>query len=386
MSSLPRSFAAWLAPALVALALLGSCGDGGEPRQQPDAGADAPPDGPSDAPPDAPVLVDGDSDGTPASADCDDADAARWQLLAYTHRDHDGDQRTVPSGGAVCAGAQLPAGYFAEAHGADCDDADATRFELLTGYVDADGDHFGVGEALALCTGGALPAGHAAVDGDCAPGDAAAWLPREYAFRDADGDGAAVAASGAVCSGAALPAGYLLLPPAGRPLDCDDADAQRFAAISVFVDGDGDGFGAGPSQLACTDGAAPPGTSPLGSDCDDAAAALWMALGYVAIDEDGDGATVPAGGTRCTAGFLTPPYYAAPIGSDCDDANPALTRRLVLYADHDGDGVGISPRQLRCLGQAVPDGLSPRGYDEDDADPAVVETEDFDELLDLVLL
>lgn len=436
-SARSRSLLAALGLALAALAAPAGCGDG-EPAGEaspPDALPDAPPDAPPDGRPDTPTPTDFDGDGHPTGADCDDADAARWQELTgyldadrdgvgagaalavcagatlpaghaaiagdcapddaaawtarpYAFRDADGDGAAVSEAGEVCSGTTLPAGYLAQApvgRPLDCDDAAADRFVALTGYADLDGDLFGDGPELTFCTAGALPAGHVATAGDCAPSDGAAWQLLAYAYRDADGDGAAVASAGSVCSGAALPPGYLLLQPPGRPLDCDDANAQIFETLTVFVDGDGDGFGAGQAQQVCTNGTAPPGTSILGSDCDDAAATRWMTLPYVAIDQDGDGATVPASGARCTAGFLSPPYYAAPIGLDCDDADPARTHHQVLYPDADGDGVGASPRQVQCLGPDLPAGLSPRGYDEDDADPAVIETEDFDELLDLVL-
>lgn len=38
-----------------------------------------------------------------------------------------------------------------------------------------------------------------------------------------------------------------------------------------------------------------------------------------------------------------------------------------------------------CLGTDTPDGLVPGGYDEGDADPAVIETGDADDLLDIIL-
>lgn len=470
--------------ALLLLALV-ACGDSGDLPKQPDAGmSDARPDAPPTQP-DAPKPIDEDRDGYPVGTDCDDANPRRWMMRAYTHRDADGDTRSVPSEGMVCSGGTLPGGYFSAPQAPDCDDADPLIFQSVTGYLDTDGDGFGTGDQLTFCTSGALPAGHAAaagdcapsdaatwtmrtythrdvdgdgaaisssgsvcsgaglpvgylpqappnrpldcddgnaaifeslsgyldadgdgfgtgdqqtfctagtlpaghspLTGDCAPSDAAAWTMRSYTHRDADGDGAAVRSSGSVCSGAALPAGYLPQAPAGRPLDCDDSDAQIFEDLTVYADGDGDGFGAGPAQQVCTDGSSPPGTSILGTDCDDGAAERWMSLAYVAVDHDGDGVTAPASGTRCTAGVLLPPYYALAIGRDCDDTDPTLTRFVVLYPDGDGDGVGTSPRQVRCLGSAIPGGFSLRGYDENDGNPSVIETEDFEELLDLVL-
>lgn len=322
-----------------------------------------------------------------AAGDCAPTDVAAWTPRSYAFRDADGDGAAVASVGTVCSGVALPPGYLLLAppnRPLDCDDGDAGSFVELAGFLDVDGDQFGDGPALSFCTAGVLPAGHAPSAGDCAPTNSAAWMMRAYEYRDADGDGAAVPSSGQVCSGAALPPGYLLQPPA-RPNDCDDRNPQVFETLMVFRDGDGDGFGAGTSRYTCTNGTAPPGTSIFGSDCDDTSASRWMSLFYVAIDRDGDGATVPESGTRCTAGFLTPPYYAAAIGHDCDDDDPQVTRLVALYPDADGDGVGTSPRQLQCLGAAIPAGLSARGYDEDDADPRVIETEDFEEELAVVL-
>jgi len=42
--------------------------------------------------------------------------------------------------------------------------------------------------------------------------------------------------------------------------------------------------------------------------------------------------------------------------------------------------------QHLCIGTTPPAGLVAGGYDEDDTDPAVSETEDFDDLLDLMVL
>jgi hypothetical protein len=113
---------------------------------------------------------------------------------------------------------------------------------------------------------------------------------------------------------------------------------------------------------------------------------VWALLGYTAIDADGDGFTVPASGQLCTDGVLPPPFRATGNGNDCDDAEPALTHFAVLYPDGDGDGVGAPPRQVLCLGASTPDGVVPGGYDEDDTDPSVIETEDFDDLLELIPL
>ena len=141
------------------------------------------------------------------------------------------------------------------------------------------------------------------------------------------------------------------------------------------------------SGQLCTAGTLPPPyhATPNGNDCNDDDATLFALLSYVAVDVDGDGATVPALGQLCTAGTLPAPYKATASGLDCDDNNPDLTHFSVLYPDGDGDGVGARPRQVRCLGATVPAGLVTGGYDEDDRDPLVIETEDLDDLLDLIL-
>lgn len=414
--------------------------DAGRPDAPPTVPPDAPPpiDAPPaiDAPPDTPPPIDIDHDGHPADADCDDNDPAVWQNLAFSFRDADGDLHTVAASGTICTGDSLPPGYSTEAGAPDCDDTDPAVFTSMVGFFDGDDDGFGDGPALSFCTGGSLPAHHAATDGDRAPVDETRWVDRPYSFRDADGDGAAIAETGTVCSGNALPAGYLVTAPPGRPLDCDDGNADVFVALTIFADGDGDHVGAGPGQLACTNGAVPPGFSLTGTDCDDTNSTLFLSLVYIAVDNDGDTFTVPAMGTRCTAGTLPPPFLDTPHGNDCNDDDktiwaqltynfvdrdrdgftkpetgtvctngtlpppfeatahgndcadddPDLIRYAVLYQDGDGDGVGAPPRNILCLGPANPGGFVPGGYDEDDGDPAVIETDDFDDLLDLIVL
>jgi len=455
---------------------------------RPDAGPSADARFPFDALPpfDAPLAdasLDRDQDGHAADTDCNDEDPSVWQNLTYGFRDADGDGHFVASPGTICSGAGLPTGYSTELGDPDCDDADPAAFATVIGFVDEDGDGFGLGQGITFCNAGALPVGFAAISGDCAPEDPARWGDLAYSFRDADGDGAAVAADGVVCSGDQLPPGYFMSPPENRPLDCDDTNPAVSIALTVFADVDHDSFGAGPGQLACTDGSPPPGfaavdtdcddddmtvwvslvytavdrdgdevTAPEsgarctagtllppyfavsngndcddsdpaisialtlfadgdldgfgaglgqlactngsppagfstdGTDCDDEDATLWALLSYTAIDNDGDGITVPASGQLCTGGTLPPPFLAAANGTDCDDDDPTLTHLAVLYLDQDGDGVGTPPHQVVCIGNALPVGLARGGYDENDSDPAVIETEDLDELLELLLL
>jgi hypothetical protein len=426
------------------VALVAACGSSagtpqdGPPRPDATLSPDAALPPPIDAMgplPDAPPPIDLDHDGHADDVDCDDNDPNVWQSLPYSYRDADGDGHTIAASGTICSGASLPAGYSTTPGELDCDDADPAAVTTVVGFLDADGDGVGDGALVTFCNAGVLPAGYAATGGDCAPADPARWINLPYSFRDADGDDAAIAETGTVCSGATLPAGYLPAAPAGRPLDCDDANPAISVALTVFADADHDGFGAGPGQTACTSGVPPAGFSTVGTDCDDVDGTAWMSLLYVAVDFDGDGFTTPSLGMRCTAGTLPPPYYAAPVGDDCDDTDaahwalltyqaidgdgdgatvaafgqlctagtlpppfraspsghdcndgdPTVTHFAVLYPDQDGDGVGAPPRQVLCLGAAIPAGLVPGGYDEDDTDPAVIETEDFDDLLDIIL-
>jgi hypothetical protein len=321
-----------------------------------------------DAMPDATPIVDLDHDGHPADADCDDNDPTVWQNLPYNFRDADGDGHTVSAAGMICSGASLPPGYSLVPGEPDCDDADPAVFTQVTGFLDADGDGVGDGIAMPFCTAGGLPAGFAVNGGDCGPADPTRWQLLPYGFRDADGDSAAVPEIGMVCSGATLPAGYLDAAPVGRPLDCDDTNPDVSVALTIFADGDHDGFGAGPGQLACTNGSAPAGFSTSGTDCDDGDATVWVSLVYTAVDFDGDRVTAPALGTRCTAGVLVPPYYATPIGNDCDDTNPDVFIALTIFADVDRDGFGAGPGQLACTNGSPPDGFSTSGTDCDDGD------------------
>src|SRR5262245_9273760 len=148
-----------VAAAVISAACATACGD---------QVAQSPPDAAEPRPPDAAPPIDHDGDGHPAGADCDDGDAAVWQLLAYSFRDADGDQHVTPAQGTICSGATLPAGYTTDGGELDCDDSDPAVFASVTGFVDSDGDGVGEGAALALCTGGTLPAGYAPVTGDCA--------------------------------------------------------------------------------------------------------------------------------------------------------------------------------------------------------------------------
>jgi hypothetical protein len=320
------------------------------------------------------ALVDG---------DCAIDDAARWQFLAYTHVDADGDGRYVADAGERCSGATLAAGYLASDPGTapDCAPADASRWDARVAYLDEDLDGFGIAPGASVCVGAGLDAGWSATAGDCAAADATRWQPLPYAYRDQDLDGITVAETGSVCAGASLPSGYLA---SGSGDDCADLDDTRWWLAPLFADGDGDGVGAGNATVTCIGATAPAGQSLTGTDCAASDALAWRLLPYSHADHDGDGATVVEPGLQCSGAALTPPFYDAATGNDCDDADPALLRWVVLYPDDDGDGAGATPRQAHCLSESLPAGWARRGDDVDDGDPAVIEDED-DEIVDMIL-
>jgi hypothetical protein len=94
-----------------------------------------------------------------SSTDCAPTDKTRWQTLAYSAIDHDGDGATVPANGSVCAGASLPLPYYASAQGNDCDDTNAslTHWDVL--WPDKDKDGAGAGAYAFKCDGTTIPAG-----------------------------------------------------------------------------------------------------------------------------------------------------------------------------------------------------------------------------------
>jgi hypothetical protein len=299
--------------------------------------------------------------------DCDDADPFAWQLLDYAHVDLDHDGVTRPQAGQICAGWSLPYGYSTvpTGGGGDCDDTDPTRWQTLAGYADTDGDGHGTGPAVALCIGTTLPAGYAAVGDDCAPDDPQAWRIFSYTYRDADGDGYTVVQPGQVCIGATVPAGY---PSTPRGDDCDDSNPAVWSPRYGYPDADGDGAGAGAAQAFCAT-ALPAGFSASGTDCAPDDPSRWQTLAYAGVDADGDGYTVGPAGKICTGATLPDPYRATAHGNDCDDQDPARWAWTVLYPDRDGDGVGAPPREVQCLGSAIPPGYSIFGWDTDDANP-----------------
>lgn len=222
--------------------------------------------------------LDADNDAHPDSADCAPADATAWQSLAFRSRDVDSDGFRVDSSGSTCAGSGLPAGYFSDptpANSADCDDTDRTRWASLAfASRDEDADARRVNQAGSLCSAAALPAGYFADDigtsePDCDDADPARWILLAYRGRDRDGDGRPVAETGNLChSAATLPADYAADVPASLA-DCDDADAARWRRVSVYLDRDGDGVGAGTRLVQCHGATPTAGLSLKGYDPND---------------------------------------------------------------------------------------------------------------------
>lgn len=201
---------------LTACAVLAGCGGGGggssqPPPSPPNADGDSVPDAQDCAPNDATKWqllpyqsVDMDQDGhkiaaatstatvcsgaslsaqyfntaaDPNDLDCDDASNARWQLLAYTAIDADGDGHFIASTGQACSGAALSSTYATTAPAAatvDCDDASASTWRLVMTYPDADGDGVGAGKGTVSCVGTTAQAGSSFLGYDPDPTNAAA--------------------------------------------------------------------------------------------------------------------------------------------------------------------------------------------------------------------
>jgi hypothetical protein len=94
------------------------------------------------------------------ATDCAPTDPTRWQMLAYSFVDRDGDGTTVPESGTVCSGAALLPPYYATAHGNDCDDGNAALWQWEIVYPDADGDGVGALPLQILCEGSTFPGGY----------------------------------------------------------------------------------------------------------------------------------------------------------------------------------------------------------------------------------
>lgn len=110
--------------------------------------------------------TDADNDGVASTADCDDNDATKYQLLTgYPDSDNDG---YTTSSEQVCSGSSLPSGYLSSANGNDCDDANVSTYQNLSGYIDSDNDGYGnpASALLTICSGASLATGYSDVNTD----------------------------------------------------------------------------------------------------------------------------------------------------------------------------------------------------------------------------
>ncbi len=204
-----------------------------------------------------------------------------------------------------------------------CDDLQVYACELectlLTWFADTDGDGLGsANDAIDACV---RPRDHVANDVDCDDSDRDA--PAVY-YADQDGDGFGADARVSCpepdlvrVGGDCIDGDPAINPDAVEQCNGVDDDCSGIIDDGVagpwYPDGDGDGFGdedAIPSDELCQ----PPGTAPVGGDCDDATSAI----NPDAIDVEGDG-----------------------IDSDCDGSDlPAV----------DTDGDGVTDRDEEALG------------------------------------
>jgi hypothetical protein len=268
----------------------------------------------------------------------------------------------------------------------DCDGFNNEGLVELNGWSDRDGD--GVGELWETGCLRRRDPPRVSEGGDCDDDEAAVYPGAaevcdgldnncdgqidvspvsggEPAWPDADADGVTGSLSPSeVCPGTA---GWVEAP--SEDLDCDDDRAaahpgapercndlddncdglaetlddtrirDRDSRVRFYRDADGDGFGAAeaPRRQAC---ALPAGFVSSGGDCD-----------------DGDAATSPLGLETCDG-----------RDEDCDGlVDEGATDARLFYVDADGDGVGGASEVWSCAGGP---GLSRRGGDCDDADPA----------------
>ncbi len=296
--------------------------------------------------------------GTYASAtDCAPSDGSRWRMLAYAHRDEDGDNFTVPQAGELCTGTTLPAGYSltASANGQDCDDTFRERWRWLDVYRDMDLDGTGDGAVERRCSGAAPEPGYSATGTDCDPTTGLRWRMLAYAYRDQDNDSFTVPESGELCVGTALPPGYRT---GARGHDCNDLVATVYQLVSLYPDSDGDGVGVGASEAVCMGSTRPEGYSSTGTDCAPEDGSRWQTLGYTYRDADLDGFTVSETGSLCTGGTLLPGYTNTARGSDCNDSTQELHTTLQGYPDTDEDGVGAGTVERLCTHGTLPSGYS----------------------------
>jgi cysteine-rich repeat protein len=372
-----------------------------------------------------PSAADADSDGFPASVDCDDANPDvhpnKPEACNDADDDCDGEVDEQPEGGAAV-------------------------------WADADGDGFGSGPPLRFaCEAGE---GEATVSGDCDDTDPAVQGGAAEAcdgedndcdgqidedvtgaptwYRDADGDGHGDAE--ATMTACAQPEGYV-----DTSDDCDDLDASAMPGgteacgggdedcdgevdeagatgeSTYYTDIDEDGYGdANAAVTACV---MPAGASYRGDDCDDAASDIYPTASETCdgLDQDCDGQIDDAardalvwyldadadgeGRDTITVRACDAPEGFVDNSRDCDDLNDARNSTAAetcngvdddcdgtrdeghplraAYMDADGDGLGAgSPIQV-C---AAPPGYVDEAGDCDDADDMV--SPDVEEVCD----
>ncbi|MCB9699013.1 MAG: putative metal-binding motif-containing protein [Alphaproteobacteria bacterium] len=295
-----------------------------------------------------PDKEDADNDGFNAAQDCNDNDAS-----------------INPDAEEVCDGVD--------------NDCDGRADEDLGAdyYTDADGDGFGTGNADRQCDvgGGVATVGgdcddtnvniNPDADEDCDPnvdancdGDpvaGAADLLTYYIDADLDGFGDATATGTESCDpitnwvtdntdcddldDTVHPGATEICD--GKDTDCDKATPEESSvdATTWYTDADGDGVGdTATAVLACE---APPYSSDVGGDCDDA-----------------DPTSYPGANELCDGG----------IDNDCDPStDEALT--AVWYRDLDNDGFGNDDDFVN--GCSPPAGYVQIGGDCDDTEPAI---------------
>jgi len=366
-------------------------------------------------------CVDGlDPDGsfsTTAGTDCNDEDAAAFQLEDF-YPDCDGDavhaSAAVPD---VCgtAGADLafdcvdgldPDGGYDLAVGTDCNDEDAAASALADWYPDCDGDGTYASSAVNAC--GVLGAGVAfdCVDGadpdggfdatmgaDCNDEDAAAQAVSDW-YPDCDNDGvhspSAVSECGVLGAGLAFDCDDGADPDGGFDAtigtDCDDEDASGSVAEDWYPDCDGDGvFDGSPTNACaltgaaaafdCNDGLDPDGgfSTTAGTDCnDELAAASFEQDWYPDCDDDGFGDPIStfacgrAGANAafdCLDGGNPDGSWSLTVGTDCDDEESTSCPDDVQCPDICGDGVD---NDCDTLGDFATPGVG--GFLDDDGD------------------
>ncbi len=241
------------------------------------------------------AAVDADADGSPATEDCDDADATVY-----------------PGAPESC-----------DTKDNDCDDAvDEEPVDGAAYYADADGDEYGQGEALVACE---APEGYAQVDGDCDDADPAIHPdadesdctdPVDYncdgsvGYVDADADGWAACED---CDDSDLGDNPAATEIAGNgdDEDCDGAEI-------CFVDADDDAYVvSGAATVASAD-----------SDCLDAGEGTDAEPATDCLDTD-------------ASAYPGAPETCDTVDDDCDgEIDEEATDRATWYADADTDTYG----------------------------------------------